>query len=131
MSLKGNPWDVTTRNLYNMTDDEHLFRSKLELEEEGWQLNGNVFELEGKRMLPLYEAKMVDFYNHRAADVILSETAVIRKNQPRYHLTTSFVTQTGLHCRCIGFLSLTFRQGKSIGEDGRHSTRVLAPGWQR
>jgi hypothetical protein len=34
--------------------------------------------------LPLYEAKMVDFYNHRAADVVLSETAMNRKNQPRY-----------------------------------------------
>ena len=35
-------------------------------------------------MLPLYEAKMVDFFNHRAADVIKSETAVSRQNQPRY-----------------------------------------------
>jgi hypothetical protein len=81
---KGNPWHVTTRNLYNMTDDEHLFRAKSVLEEEGWRLRGNVFELDGKRMLPLYEAKMVDFYNHRAADVVLSETATNRKNQPRY-----------------------------------------------
>ena len=81
---KGNPWQVTTKNLYNMTDDEHLFRAKTALEEEDWKLDGNVFELDGRRMLPLYEAKMVDFYNHRAADVVLSETAVNRKNQPRY-----------------------------------------------
>jgi Survival protein SurE len=31
-----------------------------------------------KRILPLYEAKMVNFLNHRAADVIKSETAVSR-----------------------------------------------------
>ena len=49
--------------------------------------DGNVFTRDGKRMLPLYEAKMVDFFNHRAADVVKSETAVNRQNQPRY-LTT-------------------------------------------
>jgi hypothetical protein len=81
---KGNPWQVTTKNLYNMSDDEHLFRSRAALEDEDWKLDGNVFELDGRRMLPLYEAKMVDFYNHRAADVVLSETALNRKNQPRY-----------------------------------------------
>ena len=47
-------------------------------------LHGNVFTRDGKRMLPLYEAKMVDFFNHRAADVVKSETAVNRQNQPRY-----------------------------------------------
>lgn len=80
----GNPWTVTTNRLYDMTDDSHLFRTRDDLEEEGWSLRGNTFELDGKRMLPLYEAKMVDFYNHRAADVVLSETAMNRKNQPRY-----------------------------------------------
>ena len=35
-------------------------------------------------MLPLYEGKMVDIFNHRAADVIKSETAVNRQNQPGY-----------------------------------------------
>lgn len=81
---EGNPWQVTTKNLYNMTDDSHLFRTREALEDEGWTLSGNVFERDGQRMLPLYEAKMVDFYNHRAADVVLSETALNRKNQPRY-----------------------------------------------
>ena len=34
--------------------------------------------------LPLYEAKMLSFYDHRAADVIKSPTAQHRQNQPRY-----------------------------------------------
>jgi len=37
-----------------------------------------------ERMLPLYEAKMVGAYNHRAADVVKSATAVKRQNQPSY-----------------------------------------------
>ncbi|WP_259453848.1 Eco57I restriction-modification methylase domain-containing protein [Streptomyces ginkgonis] len=80
----GNPWGMSFKNLFNMTDDSDLFRSRESLEAEGWELKGNVFERGEERMLPLYEAKMVDFFNHRAADVIKSETAVNRQNQPRY-----------------------------------------------
>ena len=80
----GNPWGITFKHLFNMTDDSDLFRTREQLERDGWRLNGNVFTRDGKRMLPLYEAKMVDFFNHRAADVVKSETAVNRQNQPRY-----------------------------------------------
>ncbi|GAB3165129.1 hypothetical protein GCM10027059_22360 [Myceligenerans halotolerans] len=37
-----------------------------------------------ERMLPLYEAKMVDQYDHRDADVVKSPTAGKRQNQPQY-----------------------------------------------
>ncbi len=37
-----------------------------------------------ERMLPLYQGMMATFFNHRAADVVKSETAVKRQNQPRY-----------------------------------------------
>lgn len=80
----GNHWHITVKNLFNVTDDSDLFRTRQKLETEGWKLDGNVFSKDGKRMLPLYEAKMVDFFNHRAADVVKSETAVSRQNQPRY-----------------------------------------------
>ncbi|MFF7853216.1 Eco57I restriction-modification methylase domain-containing protein [Streptomyces sp. NPDC007904] len=80
----GNPWGVTFKRLFDMTDDSDLFRTRAELEADGWQLEGNVFVQAEARMLPLYEAKMVDFFNHRAADVVKSETAVNRQNQPRY-----------------------------------------------
>ena len=49
------------KNLFNMTDDSDLFRTREDLEGDGWRLDGNVFVKEGKRMLPLYEAKMVDY----------------------------------------------------------------------
>ena len=35
-------------------------------------------------MLPLYQGVMIDFYDHRAADVVRSATAVKRQNQPSY-----------------------------------------------
>ncbi len=80
----GNPWGLVLKNLYDMTDDSDLFRTREMLDADGWQLHGNVFTRAGKHMLPLYEAKMVDFFNHRAADVVKSATAVDRQNQPRY-----------------------------------------------
>jgi hypothetical protein len=80
----GNPWGVSFLRMFDMSHDSHLFHTREDLEAEGWHLEGNIFATEEARMLPLYEAKMVDFYNHRAADVVKSETAAQRQNQPEY-----------------------------------------------
>ncbi|WP_432045604.1 Eco57I restriction-modification methylase domain-containing protein [Streptomyces asiaticus] len=61
----GNPWGMSFKNLFNMTDDSDLFRSRETLEAEGWELRGNVFERGGERMLPLYEGKMAHLFDHR------------------------------------------------------------------
>jgi hypothetical protein len=84
----GNLWGITFKRLFDMTDDSDLFHTREELDSRGWRQRGNVFTRDGKRILPLYEAKMVDFFNHRAADVVKSETAVTRQNQPRYLTST-------------------------------------------
>jgi hypothetical protein len=65
-----------------MSNDSDLFRTREQLEKNGWKLRGNVFERGAERYLPLYEAKMVDFFDHRAASVVLSATAQIRQGQP-------------------------------------------------
>ncbi|RAS59234.1 N-6 DNA methylase [Lentzea atacamensis] len=78
-----NPWGVSFLRMFEMAHDSRFFRTRAELEREGWGLVGNIFSKGKQRMLPLYEAKMVDFFNHRAADVVKSETAVSRQNQPR------------------------------------------------
>ena len=54
-----------------MTNDSHLFRTREQLESDGWTLVGNVFERPApervERMLPLYEAKMIHHFDHRWA----------------------------------------------------------------
>ncbi|MET7747857.1 DNA methyltransferase [Micromonospora sp. NPDC005367] len=81
----GNPWQLTSaQGLFNMSHDSALFVSQSELEKDGWALVGNVFVKGESKMLPLYEAKMVSFFDHRAADVIKSQTAAKRQNQPNY-----------------------------------------------
>ena len=61
----GNRWKITFKNHFNMTDDSDVFRAREQLESAGWRLDGNVFTHGDKRMLPLYEGKMVHHFDHR------------------------------------------------------------------
>ncbi len=63
----GNPWGVSFMTMFHMSNDSHLFRTRDELEADGWTLDGNVFQRGGERMLPLYEAKMIHHFDHRWA----------------------------------------------------------------
>jgi hypothetical protein len=77
-----NPWGVTLFRMFHMTDDAYLFRSREQLEADGYVLDGNIFSKGNAAYLPLYEAKMAQIYDHRAADVVRSGTATQRKAQP-------------------------------------------------
>ncbi|MEV4094783.1 Eco57I restriction-modification methylase domain-containing protein [Streptosporangium saharense] len=82
---QGNPWKISSaQGLFNMSHDSSLFNSREELENNDWTPLGNEFIKDGVKMLPLYEGKMIDFFDHRAADVVKSETATKRQNQPEY-----------------------------------------------
>lgn len=66
-----NPWGITFRQgLFNMTSDSHLFRTREQLETEGWQLIGNVFHKQERMQIPLYEAKMTNIYDHRHGSIV-------------------------------------------------------------
>ncbi len=60
-----NPWGIKFSAMFHMTNDSHLFRTREQLEAEGWRLVGNVFDQDGERYLPLYEAKMIHHFDHR------------------------------------------------------------------
>ena len=77
-----NPWGIRFSTMFHMANDSHLFHTRDQLEGDGWELSGNVFRKDGMEYLPLYEAKMTQIYNHRAADVVVSDRARQRKAQP-------------------------------------------------
>lgn len=78
----GNMWDISFKQgLFNMTSDSESFHTMKKLEELGFELNGNVFINDSKSFLPLYEGKMFMPYDHRFANVIVTEN-VIRSGQP-------------------------------------------------
>jgi hypothetical protein len=63
----GNPWGVEFSTMFHMSNDSDLFRTREQLEKDGWTLRGNVFEHGKELYLPLYEAKMVHHFDHRWA----------------------------------------------------------------
>ena len=92
---EGNPWGISFKQgLFNMTRDSGLFRTKEQLEKEGWKLEGNRFVRGEEVYLPLYEAKMVHHYDHRFGDyamraadsesTALPDVPVERLQDPRY-----------------------------------------------
>lgn len=62
-----NPWGLSFNRMFDMSNDSHLFRTREQLEEEHYKLQGNIFRKAGEEYLPLYEAKMIHHFNHRWA----------------------------------------------------------------
>ena len=77
-------WPVKYIRMFDMTNDSHLFRTRRELaEKEGaWETGGNRFESPSGTWVPLYEGKMVQAYDHRAAGVIVNPDNQHRPAQP-------------------------------------------------
>lgn len=65
---KLNPWSVDFLQLFHMSNDSKSFKTKAELEGIEASVNGNVWrDQEDKTWVPLYEGKMISFYDHRYA----------------------------------------------------------------
>lgn len=67
-------WPVRYATMFHMTNDSHLFRTRQELEErEGaYPVGGNRFGSANGEWVPLYEGKMVQANDHRAASVVVN-----------------------------------------------------------
>ena len=77
-------WPVKYKTMFHMTNDSHLFRTREELEEKegAWSIGGNRFDSPAGEWLPLYEGKMVQAFNHRAASIVVNPANVHRPAQP-------------------------------------------------
>ncbi len=78
-------WPVKYTRMFDMTNDSGLFRTRWELEEsEGaWPVGGNRFQSPSGGWVPLYEGKMVQAFDHRAASSIINPTNLHRPAQPK------------------------------------------------
>jgi len=68
----GNPWGVKFCRMLDQTNDAELFRTGKELNDDGFRLDGNRWIRRKEVYLPLYEAKMIQAYDHRAAGVVVA-----------------------------------------------------------
>ena len=64
----GNRWGVSFAAMFHMTNDSHLFRTRAQLDQQGAFLDGNIFTSGDQLYLPLYEAKMIQQFDHRSGD---------------------------------------------------------------
>lgn len=77
-------WPVRYHRMFDMTNDSSLFRTRAELEgpNGAWPVEGNRFQSGTVEWVPLYEGKMVQAFNHRAASVVVNPENVSRPAQP-------------------------------------------------
>ena len=83
-SKKRRAWRVQfMQGLFNMTSDSHLFRTTAQLDEEGfYPIESNRWKKGEEVYLPLYEGKMVQAFDHRAASITNREDNLFRPGQP-------------------------------------------------
>ena len=78
-------WPVRYRTMFHMTNDSHLFRTAAQLESEGFYRpleNPNHWRKGEELYLPLYEGKMVQAFDHRAASVVVNPENLNRPALP-------------------------------------------------
>ncbi len=77
----GNPWGIRFVRMFDQTNDAESFRSAIDLLKDRFTLGGNRWVKGRSVFLPLYEAKMVQAYDHRAASVIIEAGNWVRQGQ--------------------------------------------------
>jgi hypothetical protein len=77
-------WPVRYVRQFDMTNDSQLFRTAAQLDSEGfYRVEGNRWQKGDELYLPLYEGKMVQAFDHRAASVVVNPKNLNRPAQPR------------------------------------------------
>jgi len=75
-------WPLRYVRMFDMTNDSGLFLTRVELEKQGFKPGElNRWAKEGEKAVPLYEGKMVQRYDHRAADVVINAANLHRAAQ--------------------------------------------------
>jgi len=68
--------------MFDMTNDSHLFVTKAELTQSAYPVAGGRWKRGAEEFVPLYEGKMVQAFDHRAAGVTVNPKNLNRPAQP-------------------------------------------------
>ena len=75
-------WPVKYVTMFHMTNDSDKFLTRAELEQQGWQRAALNRWVRGEEVAaPLFEGKMVQMFDHRAADVVVNRGNLHRPAQ--------------------------------------------------
>ena len=76
-------WPVRYHRMFDMTNDSHLFKNATQLDSSGfYPVENNCWKKGDEVYLPLYEGKMMQAFDHRAASVVVNEANLNRPAQP-------------------------------------------------
>lgn len=78
----GNPWGIKFFTMFHQTNDAELFHTAEQLKADGFKREGPNWKKRKQVFLPLYEAKMIQMFDHRAASIIMDEENWVRQGQP-------------------------------------------------
>lgn len=127
----GNHWGIKFKRLFDMTDDSGLFRTREDLQADGWELEGNIFVRDGQRMLPLYEGKMAHHFDHRWNSFTGTESDSVRRLSPVEKRDSTMVARPRYwvpeHDVPTGRMD---RGGRPSVQEGT-AARLSASGWGR
>jgi hypothetical protein len=118
-------WPVKYARMFDMTNDSSLFLKEPELVAQGWSPAAlNRWRKNGVEAMPLYEGKMVQMFDHRAADVVVNAANLHRPAQqeaiassektspdrypaPQYWVDASELGDVGALGYCLAFKDVT------------------------
>ena len=76
-------WPVKYLTMFHMTNDSALFWTRVRLEKHGaYPVELGRWKKGAEEWAPVYEGKMIDFFDHRFAEVDVDEERVFRPGQP-------------------------------------------------
>ena len=85
----GNPWGIKFVTMFHQTNAAELFHTTDQLKKDRFKRVGPNWKKGKKLFVPLYEAKMIQMYDHRAASVIVKDDNWMRQGQT---VATAFVS---------------------------------------
>lgn len=77
----GNPWSIKFFTMFHQSSDAELFHTAEQLKADGFKRDGPIWKKLKQVFLPLYEAKMVQMFDHRAASVVVDKSKWMRQGQ--------------------------------------------------
>jgi len=77
----GNPWGIDFFTMFHQSSDAGLFHTAEQLKADGFKRDGVIWKKRKQIFLPLYEAKMIQMFDHRAAGVIVDKSKWMRQGQ--------------------------------------------------
>ena len=79
----GNPWGIRFYTMFHMTNDSGLFRTAEQLDADGfWHGADHAWHKGDQTYVRLYEGKMVQMFDHRAARVLVDPNNLFRPARP-------------------------------------------------